>query len=231
MVARVSLENVTYFRREKTTSSNSTKKVNVIDDITFNVQDGDRLALIGSNGSGKTTLLRLVAGILSPDSGTVKMNGTSNSILDQGFGLDPSLSGLENARSRAIMFGFRKNDLDEMVKWVGEFSGLDEKYNQPVKTYSQGMLTRLIFSLNTFKETDCLLVDESFGTADLSFHERASQRLNSMFAGARVIIYASHNREFILHHCTSAMFIDRGRLIDQGDVESVYHTYLKFTQG
>jgi ABC-type polysaccharide/polyol phosphate transport system ATPase subunit len=231
MVTRVELNNVRYFRRINQTKTNPTKKINVIDDISFNVEDGERLALIGSNGSGKTTLLRLIAGILIPDSGTVKVNGTSNSILDQGFGLDPSLSGLENARTRAIMFGLRKSELNEMVKWVGEFSGLNEKYHQPVKTYSQGMLTRLIFSLNTFNETDCLLIDESFGTADHTFHERASQRLNSMFAGARVIIYASHNRDFIIGQCTRAIYIDCGKIIDDGDVESVYNTYLSNVQG
>jgi ABC-type polysaccharide/polyol phosphate transport system ATPase subunit len=191
----------------------------VIDNANFKVSHGDRVAVIGHNGAGKTTLLRLLAGIFKPDTGSIKIEGKVECLLDSGFGLDPRLSGRDNARSRAILTGHRKGEIDKYVDFCRAFSELGKSFERNTSTYSTGMLTRLVFSMSVYSTPEILLIDEGFGTADSSFTVKAVGKIKDLYSNTSILMLASHNQHLLLEVCNRGLVLSNGKLVFDGDVE------------
>jgi lipopolysaccharide transport system ATP-binding protein len=223
-MSSLELTNVSFFRILE--SSRTEQKQFVIDNVSFKIQGGERIGLIGPNGAGKTTLLRLLAGIFNPDSGSIIRDGDVSTFLDGGFGLDPQLSGRSNAESRAIMAGLNRNERVKQVSWIQEFSELEKYFDEPIKSYSSGMLMRLVFAIGTAQAHDILLVDEGFGTADAHFQHKAMQRLRDMYARAPITVLASHNLEILKENCTRGIVMSKSRIVFDGDIQEACDFYL-----
>ena len=198
---------------------------NVIDHLSLSIEPGERVGLLGENGAGKTTLLRIMAGIFQPDSGSVSRLGDVSCFLDGFYGLDPFLTGRENAKSRSVMAGMSNAECLSNVESIEDFADIGEYFDQPVKSYSTGMILRLVFSIGTSRTHQILLIDEGLGTADLKFQQKAFQRLEEMYASAPIIVIASHNLDILRQQCTRGVVISRGRIVYDGQIESAIAQY------
>ena len=183
-------------------------------DVSLNVAAGDRVGIIGANGAGKTTLLRVVANILAPTRGTVEIEGDVVSMIDQSLGLDPQFTGIENIFRRGIYLNQDRSFMESQVDDIVGFSGLGERINHPLYTYSSGMRTRLAFSIATAVQPDILVLDEGLGTADEEFNLRASVRFKELLGRAGILFLASHNRALIDEYCNRIVRLESGRIVE-----------------
>jgi ABC-type polysaccharide/polyol phosphate transport system ATPase subunit len=158
--------------------------------------------------------------------GSIDRDGDVSTFLDGGFGLDPQLSGRSNAESRAIMAGLNRNERVQQVAWIQEFSELEKYFDEPIKSYSSGMLMRLVFAIGTAQTHDILLVDEGFGTADAHFQHKAMQRLRDMYSRAPITILASHNLDILKENCTRGIVMSESRIVFDGDIQEACDFYL-----
>lgn len=198
-----------------------------LDDVSFSLHEGDRLGIIGPNGAGKTTLLRVLAGVFKPSSGSIRRVGSVHHLLDSGFGLEPSLSGRDNACTYAVLHGLGKKSMAVFVNSAKEFSGLGDFFERPIREYSTGMLTKLVFSLATGFQPDILVMDEILGAGDAEFQKRASERINSVISDSSIVVIASHSIETIQNNCNKAILLERGRLIIDSTCQNVIDRYLQ----
>jgi ABC-type polysaccharide/polyol phosphate transport system ATPase subunit len=192
--------------------------VQALNDISFSLDDGDRLGIIGHNGAGKTTLLKVLAGVYEPDRGRIEINGKVSSMVDSNLGLDNELSGRENVFTMGRIRGYTTKQILAMMPEIIDFTDLGQFIDLPLKTYSAGMRTRLIFAVATSREPEILLMDEWIGAGDKSFYEKASARLNSMLNKSRVIVLASHNYNLIKRMCNKLLVMDAGKQTYFGDI-------------
>ena len=179
-------------------------------DVSFSLEPGDRLGLVGSNGSGKTTLLRCLAGAYSPDRGSVEVNGRVASLLDLSLGVDPSATGLENIRLRGLVAGLSVSEIEAKIDDIAEFSGLGPFLAMPMKAYSSGMQARLAFATATSVEAEVLLMDEWIAVGDAEFRAQAHERLTSMVEKAHILVIASHDPYMVRSLCNKVMRMDHG---------------------
>ncbi|EJL25378.1 ABC-type polysaccharide/polyol phosphate transport system, ATPase component [Caulobacter sp. AP07] len=189
--------------------------------VSLSLEPGDRLGLIGHNGSGKTTLLRALAGAYAPDEGKLEVRGRIASLLDLSLGVDPSATGLENIRLRAMIAGLTKRQVDERMDEIAEFSGLGPYLAMPLKTYSAGMQARLAFSVATSVEADVVLMDEWISVGDASFREASHKRLTNMVDAASILVIASHDVNTIRSYCTKVMRLEAGRASPVVDINQL----------
>jgi lipopolysaccharide transport system ATP-binding protein len=187
--------------------------VRAIDNISFEIQHGERIGLAGHNGSGKTTLLRVLAGIYSPVSGVLEVDGKIGSLLDLDLGIDPEVSGYENILMRGIVAGFTPKEINSKADEIADFSGLGEYLEMPVRTYSSGMRMRLAFSISTCIEADILLMDEWLSAGDANFVEQSTARLMSLIEGSRILIIASHSHELLHSLCNRVIHLEAGKIV------------------
>ncbi len=184
--------------------------VRALTNLSFELYDGDRLGIMGHNGAGKTTLLKTLAGVYEPEQGTIKVDGRIISMIDIGLGLDMDLTGEENVisigRIRGMTTGQIKSKMDEIL----EFTELGNFIDMPMRTYSAGMLSRLVFGVATCVPGDVILMDEWIGAGDHSFHEKANARLNGILDYAKIIVIASHNVGLIRAHCNKVLILEHG---------------------
>ena len=178
--------------------------------MSFSLEPGDRLGLVGSNGSGKTTLLRCLAGAYSPDRGSVEVNGRVASLLDLSLGVDPSATGLENIRLRGLVAGLSVSEIEAKIDDIAEFSGLGPFLAMPMKAYSSGMQARLAFATATSVEAEVLLMDEWIAVGDAEFRAQAHERLTSMVEKAHILVIASHDPYMVRSLCNKVMRMDHG---------------------
>jgi len=186
------------------------KVVTALDDVSFSLEAGDRLGLVGHNGSGKTTLLRTLCGAYEPDEGMVSVHGRIASLLDLSLGIDPTATGLDNIRLRGLLAGLSRREVEERLPGIIEFSRLGEFLRMPLKTYSAGMQARLAFAVATSVEADVLLMDEWIAVGDADFRAHAHQRLLELVDRAGVLVLASHDPTTIRAYCNKVMRIERG---------------------
>jgi lipopolysaccharide transport system ATP-binding protein len=172
-----------------------------------------------------------MAGIFRPDKGSVVREGEVSTFLDGGFGLDPQLTGRSNCESRAIMARMRGVRSKEMVKWVEEFSELGDYFDQPVRTYSTGMIMRLVFAIGTAQTHQILLIDEGLGTADAHFQTKALERLREMYNNAPIMVLASHSIDLLKQHCQRGIVIIDGQVAFDGTLESASEFYSQHPRG
>ncbi|HHL43330.1 MAG TPA: ABC transporter ATP-binding protein [Hellea balneolensis] len=198
-------------------------------DVSMSLDTGDRLALVGLNGSGKSTLLRVLAGIYTPDSGYVRVNGNVATLFSLGIGMRLDMSGRDNIILQGLVSGHNKDEMLEKMPKIIEFSGLADVIDQPVSSYSQGMAMRLVFTIVTSIDADILLLDEWIGAGDRIFRDKAQKRLEEMVSQARGFILASHNAMILKKYCNKALWLDAGQVVMQGDIEPVMDEFVKAT--
>lgn len=186
--------------------------INALKNVSISVRDGDRIGIVGPNGAGKTTLLRVMAGILQPSQGKVEIQGSIVSMIDQGLGLDPQCSGLENIFRRGIFLNQSNELMKKRVNDIVEFSGLGNRIRHPLYTYSSGMKARLAFSIVTSIKPQILIIDEGIGAADMEFSNRASARLNDFLNNAGILLIATHSRELIDQWSTTQIALCNGSI-------------------
>lgn len=200
--------------------------VRALRDINLQLNAGDRLGLVGSNGAGKTTLLRVLAGIYEPVSGSLRVQGSLNALLDPSLGMNPDLTGRENILLRGLYAGLPKPALPRLEDDVTVFAELSDFIDLPVRIYSAGMVVRLGFALATAIKPQILLMDEWFLAGDAGFLEKARVRLEEMVRGADILVLSTHQTDIIRAWCTRALWLDQGQVRADGSPDEVLADYL-----
>jgi ABC-type polysaccharide/polyol phosphate transport system ATPase subunit len=188
--------------------------VRALDGVSFTLERGDRIALVGHNGSGKSTLLRVLAGTYHPTGGRLVRRGRVAALLSLSLGMDPEATGWENLRVQGLVAGLDAREIEATIDEIAAFTGLGDYLDMPLRTYSSGMLMRIGFAVATAREADVLLADEWLGAADAAFIEAAERRLARAIERTGVLVLASHSRPLLEKFCTRAMILEQGRLVD-----------------
>ena len=199
--------------------------VRALEDISFELQAGDTLALVGGNGAGKTTLLKTMAGIYHPTSGNVMVSGSKSCIFGAGFGMDDDATGYENIILGCIALGHSLKEAKSKIDDIEEFTELGSFLNMPLRSYSAGMRARLAFAVATCSSTEILLMDEGLGAGDASFVEKAKKRLDKFTLNARILVLASHSESLLRTFCNKGLLLKAGRPVAFGDLETVLQVY------
>ena len=194
----------------------SVTSVKALHDVSFQLEPGDRMALVGRNGAGKTTLLKVISGIYPPTTGTVETQGKISTLFQMGMGMQPSATGYRNIFLQGLVHGYTKKQIREMVDDVAEFTELGKFLNLPVNTYSQGMALRLNFAIATSLRPDILIMDEWLSAGDATFRNKAAERMNEVFERAGIAILASHNSRLLRRVCNKALWLDSGHIMGFG---------------
>lgn len=199
--------------------------VKAIDDISFSVGEGERVALIGKNGSGKTTLLHLLSGIIAPQNGVIKISGQTTSIININLGVNFEASGRRNILLQGLANGHSRKIVAGLTQQIIEFSGLGAFIDLPVKTYSAGMRMRLNFAIATAFEPDILFLDEWIGTGDAAFRAKATDRMASFVNKAGILLLASHNQNLLLDTCERGIWMEQGQIKFDGPISLALDAY------
>lgn len=189
-----------------------TMNVNALNDISFRLNEGDRLALLGHNGSGKTTLLRALAGVYSPSAGQITTCGRISSLLDATLGMEPELTGIENIKLRSLLMGIPKQQLPSLIEDVIAFSELEEFIYLPVRTYSSGMVLRLAFAICTAQPPEILLMDEWISVGDALFKDKVEHRLQQFIQQAAILVIATHDAQLAARIANRHLHLVKGRI-------------------
>lgn len=195
--------------------------VRTLEEVSFTLAQGDRLGLIGPNGSGKTTLIRVLAGIYMPTAGRLHIEGTTVPLTDIGAGADDESTGYENIRLRSLLLGLSAREIEEKTSEIAAFSELGEYLHLPVRTYSAGMLLRLMFAIATSIEGNIVLMDEWIAVGDSSFRRKANDRLRAIAGRAGILVIASHDEGILREMCTLGLRLDAGRVQQFGPIREV----------
>jgi ABC-type polysaccharide/polyol phosphate transport system ATPase subunit len=195
--------------------------VTALRNANFTIDHGDSVALIGHNGAGKSTLLRTMAGVYTPAIGTIVREGRIATVLELGTGMDPELSGYENVTRMSMLMGMNKQQIERNTKEIAAFTQLGDFMALPVRTYSTGMATRLMFAVATSTKPDILLVDEMFGTGDAEFQAHAKKRMEELIRSVGIFVFASHSNALVKAYCKRFFFLEHGSVkeIDRADID------------
>jgi ABC-type polysaccharide/polyol phosphate transport system ATPase subunit len=199
--------------------------VRALQDLTFELRDGDRLGLIGRNGAGKSTLLRVLAGAYAPSRGNINIEGRVVPLLNVGVGIRDDSTGYENIRICGLLLGMSRGEIDDKTEEIAAFTELGPYLSMPLYTYSAGMRIRLSFAIATAAPADILLIDEILGAGDAGFIKKAEARLNSLIQQSRIVVLATHSDAMIQRDCTKAMWLDEGKIKALGDAREVVANY------
>lgn len=203
--------------------------VHALDNFNLEIKEGERVGLIGTNGSGKTTLLRTLAGVLYPTSGTLEVSGTVNAIFDPGLGMDAEASGFENIQIRCMLLGVPQSEMAEKVQMIAKFSELGDALRRPIKTYSAGMSMRLAFSIATSIEPEILVMDEWLSAGDARFVSKALHKMQELIRSSRILVIASHSEQVLTEWCNRLLWLEKGKLIEDGNPATVLANYRAYT--
>ena len=210
------------------------KKVQVdvfqaVKDVSFKVEKGEILGIIGKNGSGKSTMLKALAGIFSADSGSIDLKNHSVSLLSIGVGFEREMSGRENIILSGMLLGFSEAFIRSRMDEIIEFAGLGKFIDMPVRTYSSGMYSKLAFSITAVLETDIMLIDEVLSVGDEKFKKKSYEKMKSLISNReRTVVIVSHSLDTIADLCDKVMWMHEGKLIELGTPEEVLPRYLEF---
>ena len=201
----------------------------VLKDVSLTIKNGEAVALIGVNGSGKSTLLKLMTKIIYPTKGEIITNGKLTSLLELGAGFHPDFSGRENIYFNASIFGLTKKQIDARLEEIIEFSELRDFTDNPVRTYSSGMFMRLAFAVAINVDADILLVDEILSVGDQHFQEKCLNKMKELKAQGKTMVFVTHSLGSARELCDRAVWLNKGRIQLDGDVNEVIDEYLKET--
>lgn len=190
--------------------------VTALRDASFVLEHGDAVGLIGHNGAGKSTLLRTMAGVYRPVSGTVESEGRIATVLELGAGMDRELSGYENIYRMGLLLGLTRAEIGAGMDDIETFTQLGHFLDLPVRTYSAGMMTRLMFAVATASRPDILLLDEVFGAGDAEFQVQAARRMEALIASVGIFVFASHDSAAVKRYCRRFLRLEHGQLSEVG---------------
>lgn len=199
-------------------------KFQCLENVSFQIDRGEAVALIGKNGAGKSTLLKIVCGILPPEHGNVRCNGRITPLLRLGAGFDSNADGIENIYLNAAILGYTKKEIDDKMPAILEFSELGDFIYAPIKTYSSGMLARLGFSIAVNMPSEILLIDEILAVGDLAFSKKCYKKLDELRAQGTTFLIVSHS-ESVKRYCSRAIWLDNGTIRADGNIQTVFNAY------
>jgi len=200
-----------------------------VKNLSFKVEKGDIVGIVGTNGSGKSTTLRAIAGIFSPNSGSIDLHGNSISLLSIGVGFQKELSGRENILLSGMLLGFSEKEIRAKMHEIIAFSELGKFIDAPVRTYSSGMYSKLAFAITASLETDIILIDEILSVGDIRFRQKSFKKMRELISDKdRTVLIVSHDKKTITNLCNKVLWIHEGRLVQYGNTEAVMEEYEKF---
>jgi ABC-type polysaccharide/polyol phosphate transport system ATPase subunit len=192
--------------------------VTALRDVSFNIKDGDAVGLVGHNGSGKSTMLRTMAGIYPPSKGSVLCQGKTTTVFEIGAGLDYELSGYDNIIHLGMMMGLSYKESLALTPDIEEFTELGDFLQLPIRTYSSGMIMRLMFAVATSMTPEVLLLDEMFSTGDAGFKEKSEVRISKIISEAKIFVFATHDLELIKKYCNRVFRLEHGNVVELGSL-------------
>lgn len=195
-------------------------------DVSFQIQQGDRIGIVGHNGAGKSTLLKILSRITEPTTGQIKINGRIASLLEVGTGFHPDLTGRENIFLNGAILGMTKHEIRGAFDAIVDFAGVEKFLDTPVKRYSSGMYVRLGFAIAAHLSPEILIVDEVLAVGDTEFQKKCLGKMRDISESGRTLIFVSHNLTAIQALCNKSFFFEKGHLIDQGETSHIVTTYL-----
>ncbi|MDO4647466.1 MAG: ABC transporter ATP-binding protein [Eubacteriales bacterium] len=196
-----------------------------LNDISFDVEEGECIGIIGVNGSGKSTILKIITGVLNPTEGEVKVNGRISALLELGAGFNMEYTGLENVYLNGSMIGFSEEEIDERLDSILEFADIGEFIHQPVKTYSSGMFVRLAFAVAINIDPEILIVDEALSVGDVFFQAKCFRKFEEFKQQGKTILIVSHDLSSISKYCDRVVLLHKGNLLDQGSPKAMVDLY------
>ncbi len=201
-----------------------------LDNVSFEVKNGDSVGLLGANGSGKSTLLKCISGIYPSSSGTVQVNGSIAPLIELGAGFDPDLTARENVYLNGAVMGFEKEFILEKYNDIVEFSELHKFMDVPVKNFSSGMAARLGFSIATLVKPDILIVDEVLSVGDAAFQEKSARKMEELRSNGTTMLFVSHSLPQVEQLCKKALWLKNGKLVMDGDAKHVCREYEEWSR-
>ena len=199
--------------------------------VSFEVEEGKILGVIGKNGSGKSTLLRAIAGIFSPDKGSIDLHNNTVSLLSIGVGFNNKLTGYENIYLSGMLLGFSESEIKNKEKDIIDFADIGKFIYKPVKTYSSGMYSKLAFAITAILETDIILIDEVLSVGDAKFKEKSYNKMKELISDdKRTVVIVSHSLGTIKELCDEVIWLNDGKIVDSGKSEEIIKKYKEFME-
>ena len=200
-------------------------------DVSFHVDKGEVIGIVGSNGAGKSTLLKVVSGVMKPTQGNVTIGGKIAPMIELGAGFDMELNARENIYLNGAVLGYSKEFIDQKFDEIVEFSELREFLDVPIKNYSSGMTAKLAFSIATIVDPEILIVDEILSVGDIRFQEKSKNKMMSMIEGGTTVLYVSHSIDSVMSLCSRAIWLEHGEVVEIGDASEVCSKYYEYQMG
>ncbi|MDQ0338509.1 ABC-type polysaccharide/polyol phosphate transport system ATPase subunit [Caldalkalibacillus uzonensis] len=201
------------------------KEFSALQDVSFTVKQSEGFAIIGNNGAGKSTLFKILSGIIFPDQGKIKINGTIAPLIELSAGLHRDLTGEENIRLNCAIFGLNAKQIDEVLPDIIEFAELGEFINVPVKFYSSGMKARLGFSIAVHIDADIILIDEVLAVGDKPFKKKCNKKMKELKKQGKTLVVVSHSLKSLKTICDRALILEKGKVVDIGDIDDMLEKY------
>ena len=217
---------VGFFRKP----TSAKEKLLALDDVSFEVGDGETLGIIGNNGAGKSTLLKILSRITKPSSGTAEIRGRVGSLLEVGTGFHNELSGRENIYLNGAILGMKRLEIEKKFDEIVAFSELEKFLDTPVKHYSSGMYMRLAFAVAAHLEPDVLIVDEVLAVGDIDFQKKCLGKMDEVSKSGRTVLFVSHNLGSLAQICKKGLLLHKGRLLAEGEINQTVSRYLDLAQ-
>lgn len=202
-------------------------------DVSFEIQKGETVGIIGKNGSGKSTLLKIITGLIAPTSGHIEVDGKVSALIELGAGFNPEYTGIENIYLNGTIMGFSKQEIDEKLDDIIAFADIGDYIHQPVKMYSSGMHIRLAFAVSINVEPEILIIDEALAVGDIRFQQKCYRKINDFRDNKKTILFCTHDTGAVLNFCTSCLWISNGNIMDYGETEIItnaYQAYMYYDQ-
>ncbi|SMC76616.1 lipopolysaccharide transport system ATP-binding protein [Desulfocicer vacuolatum DSM 3385] len=201
------------------------KSFSAVNDISFEVQEGETFGIVGENGAGKSTILKLLTGILLPDTGTIHINGKITGLLELGTGFNSEFSGIDNIIHNATYLGLTRKEIDDRLDAIIAFTELKDFINEPIKTYSSGMVMRLAFSVAIHADPTVFVVDEALSVGDAYFQQKCMKKIKAFKKKGGSIVFVSHDMNAVKVLCDKALLLEKGKMLEQGEPEGIINTY------
>ncbi len=198
-----------------------------LDTVSFDVEKGETVGIIGTNGSGKSTILKIITGVLTPSSGSVEINGKISALLELGAGFNNDYTGMENLYMNGTMMGYSKEEMDAKIPEILEFADIGDFVNQPVKTYSSGMFVRLAFALAINVDPEILIVDEALSVGDVFFQAKCFRKIDEIRKKGTTVLMVTHDMGTVIKYCDKVVLLNRGKYIAQGSAGEMVDLYKK----